>query len=557
MDEGRMTDLSVLIPARNEMFLAHTVQDILEHIEADTEIIVAIDGGKAGPAVPEHERVRVLEFPESIGQRAATNRVAEIAKGEYLLKCDGHCAFDQGFDRKLLEVIQPSWTMVPVMRNLHAFDWVCKNGHRRYQGPSGPCAECGEPTEMDIVWIPKTNPQSTSYCFDSEPHFQYFNEYKERPEFTEALANGLTETMSLQGSCFMLTREKYFDLNICDEEFGSWGSQGIEVAVKTWLSGGRVVVNHNTWYAHLFRTQGGDFSFPYPISGKQVSRAKKQARDLFFENKWPKQIYPLSWLVEKFWPVKGWTDEDLAKLNPNGKNSNVGVLYYTDNCLDPQIMQACQEQLKKSGLPIVSVSLKPLDFGKNIVLPLERGYLSMFKQILAGLEALDCDYVFFAEHDVLYHPSHFEFVPERNKYYYNTNVWKVRVDDGHALHYDCQQTSGLCAYRDTLIKHYRERVRRTEEKWKELGDTREFRNWIRKQGFEPGTHNRTERVDDLKAESWQSQGPNIDIRHNGNLTGSRWKKEEFRNQKYTAGWTEAESISGWYEMGKFGELLNG
>src|SRR5207244_2711296 len=29
------------------------------------------------------------------------------------------------------------------------------------------------------------------------------------------------------------------------------------------------------------------------------------------------QIYPLSWLVEKFWPVKGWTDEDLAKLKAN------------------------------------------------------------------------------------------------------------------------------------------------------------------------------------------------------------------------------------------------
>lgn len=50
--------------------------------------------------------------------------------------------------------------------------------------------------------------------------------------------------------------------------YGSWGNQGIEVACKTWLSGGRVLVNHNTWYAHMFRTQGAEFGFPYPQSGR-------------------------------------------------------------------------------------------------------------------------------------------------------------------------------------------------------------------------------------------------------------------------------------------------
>jgi hypothetical protein len=172
-----------------------------------------------------------------------------------------------------------------------------------------------------MVWIAKHNPQSTSYCFDATPHFQYFEDWKHRPAYQEDKKNlGLTETMSLQGSCWMLTREKYWELNICDEGFGSWGSQGIEVAAKTWLSGGRVLVNHNTWYAHMFRTQGGDFGFPYPISGRDQDKAKAYARELFFNNKWDKQIYPLSWLVEKFWPVRGWTEQDLANLKQNNFN---------------------------------------------------------------------------------------------------------------------------------------------------------------------------------------------------------------------------------------------
>jgi hypothetical protein len=67
----------------------------------------------------------------------------------------------------------------------------------------------------------------------------------------------------------------------------------------------------------MFRTQGGDFGFPYRISGKDQEKAKAYARNLFFDNNWPKQIYPLSWLVEKFWPVKGWSEEDLKKLKEN------------------------------------------------------------------------------------------------------------------------------------------------------------------------------------------------------------------------------------------------
>lgn len=537
-----MVALSILIPARNEIFLGRTIADILEHSEADTEIIAVLDGYWPEPGIPQNERVTILHYPESIGQRAATNRAASIARGRYLMKVDAHCAFAQGFDRILLEDMQPDYCMVPVMRNLHAFDWVCPNGHRRYQGPSGVCAECGEPTTMDMVWIAKTSPQSTAYRFDTEPHFQYFNEYKKRPEGR----GDLTETMSLQGSCFMISRDNYFAWNVSDESWGSWGSQGIEVAFKTWMHGGRVMCDHRTWYAHMFRTQGGDFSFPYEMSAAQQEAAKGKARE--FINSHPDT---LKMLLDKFAPVPGW--EQRGSLSS-------GVLYYTDNRLDPAIMAACQEQLRKAadGRRIVSVSLAPLDFGDNITLNLERGYLTMFRQILAGLEALDCDVVYFAEHDVLYHPSHFAFVPpENDRFYYNVNVWKLRLADGHGLHYDCRQTSGLAAYRELLLQHYRERVRRTEAALAQMGDTREYRNWIRAQGFEPGTHNRPERVDDYRAESYQSESPNVDIRHDGNLTPSRWSQDEFRNRRNCRGWIEADTIPGWGNGADLAEAIHG
>jgi hypothetical protein len=169
-------------------------------------------------------------------------------------------------------------------------------------------------------WIGKRNPQSTSYCFDSEPHFQYFEDWKHREPYITDKKTGFTETMSLQGSCFMATREKYWELELCGEDLGSWGNQGLEVACKTWLSGGRVLVNHRTWYAHMFRTQGGDFSFPYNQSGRGVQKTKKKTWELFQNGNWPKQIHPISWLVERFWPVKGWTHENLSKLKASENN---------------------------------------------------------------------------------------------------------------------------------------------------------------------------------------------------------------------------------------------
>jgi glycosyltransferase involved in cell wall biosynthesis len=514
-------DLSILIPARNEEFLSRTVEDICANKEGKTEVIVVLDGQWANPPLVQHPDVTVVYLPEAIGQRAATNLACRLSKAKYVMKVDAHCAFDKGFDVKLMADMQDDWTVVPIMRNLHAFDWVCEEGHRRYQGPSGPCKECGKPTEKDVVWIAKKSPQSTAYRFDTDLHFQYHQEWKAKQ------VGDLVESMSIQGSCFMLTREKYWELDICEEKFGSWGQQGVEVACKTWLSGGRVIINKKTWYAHLFRTQGGDFGFPYPQSETKIREARQYSKDLFQKNNWKLAKHDFQWLLDKFAPLPGFHDTPTK-----------GIIYYTDNRLNIKLAKKVREQLKKTNLPIVSASLKPMDFGKNIHIKEPRGYLTMFKQILAALEASDAEVVFLCEHDVIYHPSHFAFTPpKKDVYYYNVNMWKtdgkkaVKVDD-------CRQVSGLVAYRDLLVKHYRERVRRVEEE-----------GFTRNMGFEPGTHNREERIDDFKSETFHSELPIIDIRHDNNLTNTRWSPDEFRDQRYTRGWTEREAEGLFRECG--------
>lgn len=542
-----MYDLSILIPARNEQFLTRTVEDIFRHTEAKTEVIVVLDGALPLSPLKQDPRLTVVYHPVSIGQRAATNEAAKLARGKYVMKVDAHCAFDAGFDRKMIEEMRDDWTMVPLMRNLHAFDWVCEAGHRRYQGLSGPCQICGSPTRQEVVWYVKRSPNSTSYCFDAVPRFRYFKEFNSRPEGK----GRISETMSLQGSCFMLTRDKYFSLGVCDESFGSWGSQGIEVALKTWLSGGSVMCNQKTWYAHLFRTQGGDFGFPYELPQSQVDYAKDRARELFFAGSWPLQVRPLRWLIEKFWPVPGWTEKDVEELPaherpPNSSDRRRGAVYYSHSRREPRMAEMVRRQITKglSAAEIVSVTAAPLNFGVNIVHRWSRrkGWLDLFERILAGLERSTADFVFLCEDDVLYHPSHFDFVPpRRDRYYYNVNVWKLRYDDGFCLRVDdCKQVSGLVADRELLIRHYRNRVESVRHD-----------GFSRRNGFEPGTRSLARGgYDDIPAETFSSRFPIIDIRHDSNATVNRWRKDQFRNQKYTAGWTEgdATSIPGWERL---------
>ena len=111
-----MPELSVIIPARNEEWLNLTVADVLSHIEADTEIIVILDGAWPKEPLTQHERVHIVYLPQAIGQRAATNLGAKISTATYICKLDAHCSIGQGFDRILIEAFTYVYTY-----------WVCED----------------------------------------------------------------------------------------------------------------------------------------------------------------------------------------------------------------------------------------------------------------------------------------------------------------------------------------------------------------------------------------------------------------------------------------------
>lgn len=225
-----------------------------------------------------------------------------------------------------------------------------------------------------------------------------------------------------------------------------------------------------------------------------------------------------------------------------------GIIYYTDNRIENELIYSVvQEQLLRSGLPITSVSLKPISFGENTALDLTPGFVALTKQITTALGKSRAKYVFFCEHDVLYPASHFDFTPKRNDiFYYNEHVWRWKYPANLAITYDrLFSLSSLCVEREFALAHYQKRI----ETLKKLGldnDKSRDPRWARKWGYEPGTKKRRRGgFSDDNFETWRSEYPIIDIRHGRTHTPPKVTLDSFIHPP--SNWTETtlEKIPGW------------
>jgi len=214
-----------------------------------------------------------------------------------------------------------------------------------------------------------------------------------------------------------------------------------------------------------------------------------------------------------------------------------GIIFYTDPSLkNRRLKRLSRKTIKGSGLPITTVSLREkVELGNTLTLHGYRSHTTLYTQILLGLLISDAEYVFFCEHDCLYHPSHFEFTPpSKNIYYYNNNVYKFRLSDSKVVGYDSSWLSQLCASRKLLIDHYIKRFKRIAE-------------GKRAYGYEPGT-GQSRLIEKIGFERWESKYPNLDVRHGTNWTGvKRMDPSEFRDKSTCQNFRviKVENIPGW------------
>jgi len=284
--------LSVIIPAHKELFLQKTIDSLLEVSELgdDIEVLPVWDGTEFMTPIKADSRVRVLHFASQRGMRAAINVGLTEATGKFVMKLDAHCAFDQGFDRKMVESCVDNWLLIPRRYSLDDINWSI-NEHKRDQ-----------PRDYHYLTYPlPLYPRMTPQVYDRS----------KGPE--------IDDTMSFQGSCWVANREIFMRrVGLLDDRkktYGSFAAEQLEIGLKYWLKGGEVKVIKSTWYAHLRKMPRHYATGKFQMKRLRFKTNWNWATEYWLNNRDPDIIYKFSWLIEKFWPVPGWP-EDRSQWNP-------------------------------------------------------------------------------------------------------------------------------------------------------------------------------------------------------------------------------------------------
>jgi glycosyltransferase involved in cell wall biosynthesis len=256
--------LSIIIPSRKDKLLQKTINDIRAKAKGEIEIVAILDGYNA-----DIKGATVIRNSRSRGLRDAVNSGVAISHGDYILKCDAHCMFDEGFDVKILADIEDNWVVIPRRYKLDTDKWVI-------------CEDDKEPIDYEKLII-------------TDPERIYGQQWPSRAKKMQDVL--VDENMVFQGSCWVMSR-KHFDWlgGLSEEGYGTFIQEPVEIALKTWLGGGKVMVNKKTWYAHQHRK----FGRTHQVNEAEVKAGNDYSRNYWLNNKWEKRVHDIEWLLERF-----------------------------------------------------------------------------------------------------------------------------------------------------------------------------------------------------------------------------------------------------------------
>jgi len=294
--------VSVIIPSRSPQYLEKTALDLLTKADGDVEIVVVLDGIWPDPLPANHPKIHYLHqgmVHENYGMRAAINAGARLSTGEYLMKIDEHCMMDQGWDTKLKADCDDNWVVIPRRYRLEPESWTL--------------VEDGRPP-IDYMYLanPFARPDDVEYGLHGA---EWKQRYHERKDIL------IDDTMSTQGSCYFMKRV-HWDTAIVEMEeegYGPFTQEAQEICNKTWFSGGRVVVNKKTWYAHWHKGKNGKgYGFSnqqYRVHQADKENGRRFCIDFWMNNRWEKRTRDFAWFINHFWPIPTWTEDWQAQLN--------------------------------------------------------------------------------------------------------------------------------------------------------------------------------------------------------------------------------------------------
>jgi len=245
-----------------------------------------LDGYWPDPPLKHYDNLKIIHSGTPRGMRGSINTAANIATGDFLMKCDAHCMFGEGFDEILQADCEENWLVVPRRYSLDPYKWERTDKH-------------------PIDYLTLTFPYDTGSTKGTGLHGKKWpGNWKKEEENKHIL---IDDIISFQGSCWFMRKKEFFRIGCMDAQHYNFHQEAQELGMKIWLSGGRVIRNKKTWYAHLHK--GKTHGRGYYLSKQSMVESEIYSTDLWMNDKWEGQTRPLKWLIDKFWPLEGWPDD--------------------------------------------------------------------------------------------------------------------------------------------------------------------------------------------------------------------------------------------------------
>lgn len=104
--------------------------------------------------------------------------------------------------------------------------------------------------------------------------------------------------------------------------------------------------------------------------------------------------------------------------------------------------------------PIITMSMKPMNWGMNILQDGEPSAANIYRQMLRAAKVATTDYIAVVEDDTLYPEEHFKFRPPLDRFAYNMSRWGVLSWSENPVYYyrHRESNSTLIAPRKLLIE---------------------------------------------------------------------------------------------------------
>lgn len=266
-----MSRVSVIIPSRNEQYLAATIDDVFAKARGDIEVVAVLDGPSDYPLARERPNLVYVNHPKPLGFRVTVNHAARVATGKYLMKLDAHSLLSDGFDVLLQARCEDNWLLTARRNELDAEAW-----------------RISDETPCDYFYwsSPWTSPNG------------YMRDYRWVSRTNERMHISLDETMSISGSMWFCAKSHWERIGGMDEQFGHFGEPQ-EMCGKTWVSGGAVMVNKLITYAHLRGKRKYSISLRTSILGYQ------RVTNYWATDAWqsPYRVRDFGWIIDHFWPL--------------------------------------------------------------------------------------------------------------------------------------------------------------------------------------------------------------------------------------------------------------